>query len=286
MRNTWGGVTFGGTGGWLPFSFHGTPAVRGLLIASAALFLAFFFGGQSSGPVAQWLPFVADPASLRWLTRPWTWVAHPLVQTGFVGLLLQGFWLYVVGGTLERSWGWRRFLPYFFTLAVISCLAFVPAAYLSGAAIPLAGLTLVNSALTVTWAALDPEQELLIYAVLPVKLKLIALVDVLFVYFTYGQMLGPALALVTFVGPIAAWFYIRRRVSFSFGSPFGRRSAPRREPLLREPLLREEPAPRRGDPPPRERVTRNPLRRKQEQEEIERLRKLLGEDDEGSPRRR
>lgn len=279
MRGTWGGATFGG-GGWTPFSFHGIPAVRGLLIATVATFLAFFFIGQSAGPVARWLPFIADPVTMSWLTRPWTWFTHPFVETGFLALLFHGFWLYVVGGTLERSWGWRRFLPYFFAMAAISALAFVPAVYLAKSVVPLTGMTLVLSALTVTWAALDPEQELMFYMVIPVKLKMLALIDVLIVYFSYGLgPLGPGLALVTLAAPAAAWLYIRRMPDFTFASPFGRRRPAPRGPVLREPLLREE--------PPRERVTRlNPLRRKQEEEEIARLRKLLGEDDDGDRARR
>lgn len=271
MRSTWGG---GGGASWMGSGFYGIPVVRALVIAAVVTFLAYFFVGQAGGPVAPWLAFSTE-GGLGWL-RAWTWLTYPFVEVSPLSLLLQGYWLWVVGGMLERSWGWRRFLPFFFALTAISCIVFVPAFYLLGRPVTLWGLMLVNSGLTVTWAALDPELELNFYGVLPVKLKALALVDVLLVYFGFGlNHSDPVLALFTLAAPAAGWLYIRKLPAWTAGSPFGAARRPSRGPNFREPLLREE-------PPRREQAgRRNPLRKRQEQEEIARLRKLLGDDDDG-----
>lgn len=267
MRSTWGSGSgnYGG-GGWLPFSLHNVPVVRGLLIAAAVAFLLFFFTFAAGSPIYHWLAFQAG----RWSTRPWTWLTYPVMVTSPLSLLFAGYWLYLVGGSLERSWGSRSFAVLFFTFAALAALAFVPAFYLLGASVSLAGLWLPLSALTVAWAALDPEMEIWFWGILPLKLKALALIDVLLTYFSFGFAYGPVVGLFALAGPAAAYFYVRKMSRLNLA--FGRRQAPRIRPLLRP------------EPPPRERAPRpSLLRRRQEQREIERLRKLLGEDDDSNP---
>jgi membrane associated rhomboid family serine protease len=281
MRSNWGGGGWarGGGGSWLPFSLGGIPVVRGLLIAITATFLVHFATFQSGAPLVRWLAFSAGAPD--WYVKPWTWLTYALLEVEFLNLLFQGFWLFVVGSILERSWGSRNFLALFFIFAAISALGFVPAYYLFGAPVALVGLVLPLSSLTVAWAAMDPEQEIFLWGVLPLKLKTLALIDVLIVYFSFGFGYGPLPALLTLVGPAAAFYYVRKLPRLDLGF--------QARPSRREPLLREDRPGR--ERPPRERVPResapglNPLRRRQEREEMERLRKLLGEDDDSSATR-
>lgn len=247
-----------GGGSWLPFRLDSVPVVRGILVAVVASFLVFFFARSA----VLWMPFRAD----AW-TRPWTWFTYAVLETDPIGVLFQGFWLYVVGGMLERAWGSRNFLAIFLAFTAIAALAFVPAYYLLGTPVQLAGLVLPLSALTVAWAALDPELEVLLWGVLPLKAKLIALLDVLLVYFFFGFAYGPVAALFTLAGPAAAFYYVRKmpRLDLSWSVPSVRRRA--RRPAR--------------ETPPRERLPGGIPRSRREQEELARLRKLLGEDDEG-----
>jgi len=273
MRSTWGsGGSYQG-GSWLPFSWFNIPVTRALIIATVVTFLAYFFSGQSGGVVFRTLAYVTvGPGDGAWYTRPWTWFTHPFVEDHPLWMLFRLYWLYVVGGILERSWGSRNFAVLFFAFSWIAAWAFLPAYYLLGKNASLGGLFLLTSILTVAWAAMDPEMEMSFWGI-PLKLKALALLDVLLVYFYFGmEYRDPVLALFTLAGPAAAWFYVRKlpRLSLGFRAP-ARRAAP---------LLREEPA-------QRERVSGvNPLRKIQEQREIERLRKLLGEDDDRPTTRR
>lgn len=265
MRSVWGDR---GGGGWLPFHMGSVPVVRVLLVASAVVFLLYFL--PATRGLALLLGFsVFGPSGRDWLVQPWAMLTYPLLVKDPISLLIQGLWLYMVGGSLERSWGARPFAALFFIFTALAAVAFVPAGYLFRADVGLAGLTLPLSALTVAWAALDPELEIYFWGVLPLKLKMLALVDVLLTYFYFGFTYGPLVAVFTLAGPAAAWYYVRKLPRLTFAGP-ARRPRTRFRELLRD------------EPPPRERVPRpNPLRRRQEQAEQERLRKLLGEDDDG-----
>lgn len=266
MRREWGGSRRYSGGSWLPFSWDSIPVTRGILIATAVTFLLYFFTGQGRGPIGAWIPF--QTGSLAWLTRPWTWLTYPFLELPSFWVLVTLYVTYSLGGMLERSWGSRNFAALFFLFTAISALAFVPGYYAFGLPVQLVGLGLPLTCLITAWAALDPELETNFWGV-PVKAKLVAGVWVALNYFNFGLGYGnPLFALFTLVGPAAAWFYVRKmpRLNLGFRAPVTRRQ---------EPLLREEP---RGAE--RERVSGfNPLRKRQEQLEIERLRKLLGDDD-------
>lgn len=267
MRREWGGSKRYSGGSWLPFTWDAIPVTRGILIATVTTFLLFFFTGQMSGPIGEWAPF--ETVGLSWLTRPWTWLTYPFLELPSFWILLTLYVTYSLGGMLERSWGSRNFAALFFAFTAVSALAFVPAYYLFGLPVQLVGLGLPLTCLITAWASLDPELETCFWGV-PVKAKLVAAIWVAMNYFSFGlQYRNPLFALFTLAGPAAAWFYVRKmpRLNLGFRAP-----APQRR---REPLLREEPVGAE-----RERVSGfNPLRKRQEQLEIERLRKLLGDDD-------
>lgn len=285
MRSNWGGNS-GYTGGsWLPFSWHAIPVTRALLFSTVGIFLLFFFTGQFAGPVWQWLPF--QTGGLEWLTRPWTWVTYAFLETPSLWVLITLYVLYSMGGMLERSWGSRNYALLFFAFTAIGALAFVPASYLFGKPVLLHGLSLPLMALVTAWAALDPELEISFWGV-PMKAKLLAAIWVALNYFNFGlQYRDPLFAIFSVAPAAAAWFYVRKmpRLNMGFRAPGQSAYGGSRSSSYREPLLRDEPRPPRGAE--REQVKRgfNPLRKRQEQLEIERLRKLLGDDDDRPIRR-
>ena len=251
--------------------------MRGFLIAALTLFLLYFFVFPFREPIGEWLAFRARGYSgFDWALRPWTWVTYPFLLLSPLALLFGGYWLYIVGGVLERSWGSVNFLVIFAALSVVAALGFMPAAYIFQLEVGLAGMWLPLTALLVAWATMDPEQPISFWFI-PMKLKTLAVLDVLLVYFFYGFSfgpVGPVAALFALVAPAAAWYYVRKMPRLDIGFRAARPSRPNPRRLLRE------------EPPSRERASGfNPLRRRQEQEEIARLRKLLGDDDDWSTTR-
>jgi len=252
--------------------------VRGILIACAAVMLMAFLTSQGGG--SYWTTFLGFAPSV-WLHQPWSLLTYPFLVTSLLSLVFEGFWLYIVGGMLERSWGSRNFAVLFFIWTAICGVVLLPVYYLTGGKIDvsLASLTLPNVCLTVAWAALDPDMELLFYGLIPVRAKWVALISVGYVFFTWGYAYGVPMSLLSLAGPAAAFYYVRKMPRLNLGFRAPRAASP---PRRRAPLLREDAG------PDRERVNRiNPFAKKNEQQEIERLKRLLGEDDDDqhAPRR-
>ncbi len=272
------GYSSEGSGGSLnltPFSLGSVPVVRAVLVGCTAVFVTFFFILRNPASVLGWLGFQIAPGSIP---MPWTVLTYPLVVLDIVNLIFSGFFFYMVGGSLERSWGWRNFAVLFAAFVAIGALALVPAAYLFKVPLMMAGLWVPSVALLVAWAALDPDMKMNLYGVLPVPIKYVALGSVLILFFTHGGPgpFGPIIGFFYLAAPAAAFFYVRKmprlNIGFRASQPVRRRPAP---------LLREQP-PR--ETAPRERVPGSRLSRK-EQEEIERLKRLLGEDDDRPSRK-
>lgn len=94
---------------------------------------------------------------------------------------------YNLGMTLERVWGTFRFNLYFFMGVLGHVLAAVLIYLLTGSVYPLT-TTYLNFSLFFAFAATFPDLEFLLFFVLPVKAKWLAVFDG--AYFIYGLLFG------------------------------------------------------------------------------------------------
>lgn len=225
------------------------PLTKLLIVANVATFLAAEVLHYE--PLAFYLGFT--PGSLA--VVPWTILTYPLLGLcGVLCLLFQGYWMWVAGGSLERSWGTRRFALYFFTMSVISAIGIGAGALLIGRDIGLAGLWLPIAGVTVSFAMLNPDEQILFLFILPLKLKYLALLDAAIVLVSYGRV-HPLLGLFALAGCAYAYSYVR---------------PPRwmpRKPYDDGKIVRVKP--RRG------RQSINPLRKLEEKKQRESLEKLF-----------
>ncbi|HEY3297847.1 MAG TPA: rhomboid family intramembrane serine protease [Armatimonadota bacterium] len=185
------------------------PVTKLLILANAATFLlAALF---SVGALAGLLVF----QSSTFLIYPWTALTYPL-QAGMepIGLIFSCYWLWVAGGSLERTWGSSRFAYYFFANVAITAVGMYAGGALLGLPVSLVGLWLPLSGVTIAWAMMNPEQEILFFFVIPMKLKFLALIDVLFVLIAYKLPFG----IFALAGCIFSYLYIRRSSSGSYRS--------------------------------------------------------------------
>lgn len=90
---------------------------------------------------------------------------------------------YMIGIELERAWGAFRFNVYFFSGMFFHILAAFLVYFIWGISLPLSTWYL-NLSLFFGFASLYPNVEFLLFMILPVKVKWLALVDAL--YFAYG----------------------------------------------------------------------------------------------------
>ncbi|MBI2843771.1 MAG: rhomboid family intramembrane serine protease [Armatimonadetes bacterium] len=189
------------------------PVTKLLILVNIATFLAVvLFGAARSALV----PYLAYESRLVVL-MPWTLITYPLIALTFspINLLFQGYWLWVTGGSLERSWGSRTFAIFFFAMSAISAIGLFIGGMLGHTNSSAAGLWLPLAGLTVAFAMLNPEQQILFFFIIPMKLKYLALLDVAIVLVSYGRV-SLALGIFALAGCAFSYWYVRTGRSFDF----------------------------------------------------------------------
>lgn len=98
-------------------------------------------------------------------------------------MLIALYFYYMLGSSLERTWGAFRFNVYFFSGVLFHVIAALIVYLLTGISLPL-GTGYLNLSLFFAFAALYPNMEFLVFFMIPVKVKWLALLDG--VYFAYA----------------------------------------------------------------------------------------------------
>jgi membrane associated rhomboid family serine protease len=102
------------------------PITRALIIANVAMFVAqFVLGPWLIKYLALWPPSMAGDFGLPGFGRfqLWQLVTYAFLHGGLMHLLLNMFALFMFGSEIERVWGERRYLAYYFTCVTGAALA-------------------------------------------------------------------------------------------------------------------------------------------------------------------
>lgn len=110
-------------------------------------------------------------------------------STSPVFILFSLYFYYVIGMSLENRWGKVKFNLYY----LIGMLAAVIACLITG----FAGNTFLNLSLFFAFAAMFPDEEVLLFMILPIKMKYLAVLDA--ALYTYQFIVGSASTRVTIV---------------------------------------------------------------------------------------
>jgi len=197
---------------WL-FSDH-IPLTKALIVLNIATFILMALFRQSIGA---YLNYFLGFDTISALKMPWTFVTYPIIAAsgGVISILFSAYWLWMAGGSLERSWGTQRFAMFFLLASVISAAGLfaggVVISTLFAGNVPhifLAGLWLPIAAVTIAFAMLNPEQQIMFMFVLPLKLKYLALIDVVMVLVSYGSN-HILLGIFALAGCAYAYWFVR-----------------------------------------------------------------------------
>jgi membrane associated rhomboid family serine protease len=187
--------------GWL--LRDGIPAVKLIILANVLTFFLVLF---RVGAVRNYLSFY--PPSV--LSAPWTVLTYPLLGLGdIISLLFAGYWLWVAGGELERAWGTRGFSVFFFLMSAVTALGFYLGNLITGQPVELWGLWLPLAGVTIAFAMRNPEESILFFFVIPLKLKYLALIDVLLVFAAYGSG-NLVMGIFALLGCAFSYLYVKR----------------------------------------------------------------------------
>jgi membrane associated rhomboid family serine protease len=190
------------------------PATKLIIISNALTFFVMAF--TSPGAITRYFAF--DPRGIA--SSPWTPVTYPLIGFGGpIAVAFGGYWLWLAGGSLERSWGTRTYVIFFFLMSAISAAGLTLGAVAAGLSMEAAravGLWMPIAGVTVAFGMLNPEQVILLFFVIPLKLKYLALIDAVAVLVTYG-MKDPYLGVAALLGCAFSYFYVTRGSRLWFG---------------------------------------------------------------------
>lgn len=124
----------------------------------------------------------------------WRLVSYIFIppDTSIIWILFVLYFYYLVGSSLEHEWGSFRFNVYYFTGMLGTSIA----AFLTGYG---ATSVYLNLSLFLAFARIYPDFEILIFFIIPVKIKYIAMLDWIFVGITvlFGDIGSKVVAIVS-----------------------------------------------------------------------------------------
>ena len=184
--------------------------------------------------------------------RPWTLVTFQFIpRSGMFWFFISMLVLWVMAKPIEDEWGSPRFLLFW----LLSTAGAAGAALLLG--VPMAGDAFFNGSLLFTFATLYPEMQFMLFFVVPVKVKWLAVVGGAFLVFSSFTGYGAVGGLVNVAGMSAGYLFFlatrrlpsRRKLGFELSKKkakvaamFETASAEQRnrgwDPLLRATIAR------------------------------------------------
>ena len=104
-----------------------TPAVKGLLIANAAIYLIGIItpNPAQTGPTFLEKYFALVPATPFLTLQVWRLVTYQFLHADFLHILFNMLWLLFLGPPLERHWGSKKFLTFYLSCGVAGGLFYI-----------------------------------------------------------------------------------------------------------------------------------------------------------------
>jgi len=163
------------TRSWAPnLGFTGglPPGTKGLLIANIGIFLIQFFTPSGSA-LAEFFTYCSlVPAAVVKLFFVWQLVTYMFLHVGISHILWNMLAVWMFGVELERLWGTRRYLQFYFFCGIGAGLCVVVGHYLFGnPAIPTVGASGAIYGLLLANAVLWPDRQVLFSFLIPMKMK-------------------------------------------------------------------------------------------------------------------
>ena len=122
-------------------------------------------------------------------------------------LLIELYFYYWIGSTLERQWGTAKFNLYYFSGVLLTVIAVSVASLIGGANLIISGTYYINLSMFLAFACLFPDTQVLLFFIIPIKMKWLAIADIvligydMIVYAVNGSWYGvvqPIIALLNF----------------------------------------------------------------------------------------
>ena len=150
-----------------------------IIIGTAVVYL--FGMMDSSGKFIDAISFY-PPLILRGqIWRLVTWIFYP-TASNIIFLAIMLYFYYFIGSTLEREWGTPKFTIYYL-LGILTHVVFAFIVWVVSGATVFIDASYLNLSMFFAFAVFYPDQRVMLFFFIPIKIKWLALVDAAFFVF-------------------------------------------------------------------------------------------------------
>ena len=174
-----------------------------IVVGTAAVWL---LGAMDrTGTFASFLAFDAAAVLRGQVWRIVTFIFVPQ-SNGVISLLLFLYFYYFIGSTLEREWGPGRFTIYYAMGMLLTIIYGFIAYFVDGRSYFISS-TYINLSMFFAFATLFPETRVLLFYIIPIKMKWLAIVDAAYFLYAIVSNIGAGYGMMSFLPLVAILNY-------------------------------------------------------------------------------
>ena len=148
-----------------------------IVIGNVAVYILMLLTASADANALNFLTFNLAALLRGEVWRIVTFIFVP-TYTSPLSLLISLYFYYWIGSTLERQWGTAKFNLYYISGMLLTVLGAVLASVISGNPyLTVAGTNYVNLSMFFAFAVLFPDASVLLFFLIPVKMKWLAYLD-------------------------------------------------------------------------------------------------------------
>ena len=198
--------------------------MRVIVIGNAAVYILSMLTMYTNPAALDFLKFNLNGLLHGEIWRIVTFIFYPSASSPLM-LIISLYFYYWIGSTLEQQWGTAKFNLYYFSGMLLTVIGAILASLITGNSfISVAGTTYVNLSMFFAFAVLFPNAQVLLFFIIPVKMKWLAYLDgALFAFdiisavgqHNWGGVVLPIVALLNFA--VFIWpevHYLRQRTQY------------------------------------------------------------------------
>ena len=150
--------------------------MRVIVIGNVAVYILSMLTMYTNPAALDFLKFNLNGLLHGEIWRIVTFIFYPSSSSPF-WLLISLYFYYWIGSTLERQWGTAKFTLYYISGVLLTAVGVLIASLISGQSYTVAGSYYVNLSMFFAFAFLFPDTTVLLFFILPVRMKWLAYLD-------------------------------------------------------------------------------------------------------------
>jgi membrane associated rhomboid family serine protease len=189
-----------------------TRVVKQLIIITTGAFAVTYIPQQMFGWSAPYAWFALQPHDVLRHFYVWELASYLFLHWGFFHIIFNMFALWMFGSDLERLWGPRKFLFYYFLCGVGAgvCIVLLHAILPSGSPTATVGASGAIYGLLLAYGMLFPDRPIYLYLLIPIKAKWFVVIMGIIEFVSSFGTPGSGISHVAHLGGMLfGFFYLR-----------------------------------------------------------------------------